>query len=299
MQVIEPKSSGNLPPFELLLPERQTVPIVFSSPHSGRYYPRSFVSSSKLDAHSIRQSEDFIVDKLFQSAVENGAPLLCANYARAFVDVNREAYELDPKMFSGKLPVFANINSLRVAGGLGTVARIVSERRDIYHDKLDVDEVLGRITNIYKPYHEALRELLANTYSGFGYGVLVDCHSMPSAKDYNRADQRPDFIIGDRYGTSAASEIVNISVQILRDMGYLVAVNKPYAGGYITQYYGRPKEGIHAMQIEVNRGLYMDESAMVINDGFDQLSVDLEEFVAQLVLVCGLELEGRFPLAAE
>lgn len=299
MQVIEPKSSGNLPPFELLLPERQTVPIVFSSPHSGRYYPRSFVSSSKLDAHSIRQSEDFIVDKLFQSAVENGAPLLCANYARAFVDVNREAYELDPKMFSGKLPVFANINSLRVAGGLGTVARIVSERRDIYHDKLDVDEVLGRITNIYKPYHEALRELLANTYSGFGYGVLVDCHSMPSAKDHNRADQRPDFIIGDRYGTSAASEIVNISVQILRDMGYLVAVNKPYAGGYITQYYGRPKEGIHAMQIEVNRGLYMDESAMVINDGFDQLSVDLEEFVAQLVLVCGLELEGRFPLAAE
>lgn len=302
MYNIEYSQVGETGAFELSLPDQHRVPFVFSSPHSGRIYPKSFLDASVLDPVSIRKSEDFLIDELFHSVVNNGAPLLHANFARAYLDVNREAFELDPKMFSGKLPTYANTNSLRVAGGLGTVARIVAEHQEIYKGKLEVDEVLKRIDILYKPYHQALRELLTDTFSKFGYCVLIDCHSMPSApssKSYGRRDGRPDFIIGDRFGSSAASEIVNLSTEILRGMGYRVEINRPYAGGYITQYYGRPKEGVHAMQIEINRGLYMDEDAIVANNGFDQLNSNLAEFVRQLVLLCPVELGGQLPLAAE
>jgi len=291
---------GSAPaPFELLKPVRQRFAFVFNSPHSGRYYPQSFIGSSLLDEHSIRQSEDFMVDELFASAVECGAPLICAGFARAYLDVNREAYELDPKMFSGRLPQFANTKSLRVAGGLGTVARIVSETREIYRGLLDVDEVLARVDTIYKPYHEALSNMLARTHAEFGNAVLIDCHSMPSARDRNGRDLRSDIVIGDRYGTSAASEIVHAATQILRDLGYEVAVNKPYAGGYITEHYGRPEDGFHVVQIEINRSLYMDEDAMVISEGFGSLRENLREFVHRLMMAGDVGLENHYGLAAE
>ncbi len=288
-----------MPAFELLRPVQQLHGFVFNSPHSGRCYPTSFLNASDLDMIAIRKSEDFLVEQLFDGVVENGVPLLKANYARAFLDVNREPYELDQKMFSGKLPAFANTRSLRVAGGLGTVARIVSEQREIYHSKLDVDEVLGRINNIYKPYHDALRELLRETHMKFGFAILIDCHSMPSARDHNKHDRRGDFIIGDRFGSSAASEIVDQATQILRDMGYQVAVNKPYAGGFITQHYGRPDGGLHALQIEINRGLYMNEETLQPSDNFENLRDDLLEFSRQLVRIGGTDFEGQFSLAAE
>jgi len=296
---VDAGGEGIVDSYTLLQPQLQTVPLVYNSPHSGRYYPQSFIDSSVLDSHSLRQSEDFAVDQLFASVVDCGAPILCANYARAYLDVNREAYELDPKMFLQRLPDFANTRSLRVAGGLGTVARIVSETQHIYRGKLDVDEVIGRIDSLYKPYHQALRNLLDSTHSDFGCVVLVDCHSMPSARDHNRRNLRPDFVIGDRYGTSAASELVHWAKQILVDMGYDVAVNKPYAGGYITEHYGRPNDGFHTLQIEINRSLYMDEGAMCINDGFDDMCRDLEEFVRRLMAVCDLLAEAQYPLAAE
>ena len=285
--------------FELLRPMQQLHGFVFNSPHSGRCYPTSFLDASHLDMIAIRKSEDFLVEQLFDGVVEEGVPLLQANYARAFIDVNREPYELDPKMFSGKLPAFANTRSLRVAGGLGTVARIVSERREIYNSKLDIDEVLGRINNIYKPYHDALRDLLRETHMKFGFAILVDCHSMPSARDHNNLDRRGDIIIGDRFGSSAATEIVGQATQILRDMGYQVAVNKPYAGGFITQHYGRPDGGLHALQIEINRGLYMNENTLQPSDNFENLRDDLLDFSKRLVRIGGIELEGQFSLAAE
>ncbi|MCF6320235.1 MAG: N-formylglutamate amidohydrolase [Rhizobiaceae bacterium] len=299
LPVIDGAGEGEMEPYSLLQPQLQTVPLVFNSPHSGRYYPQSFIDSSVLDEHSIRQSEDYMVDQLFTSVVDCGAPILCANYARAYLDVNREAYELDPKMFLQRLPDFANTRSLRVAGGLGTVARIVSETQDIYRGKLDVDEVIGRIDRIYKPYHQTLRNLLDTTHAGFGHAVLIDCHSMPSAKDHNRRNLRPDFVIGDRYGSSAGEGLVYWAKQILVDMGYDVAVNKPYAGGYITEHYGRPDDGFHAVQIEINRSLYMNESAMCANDGFDEMRGNMEEFVHRLMAVCDLLRQTQFPLAAE
>ena len=299
LQTLDNTGNFNPAPFELLEPECQLAPFVFNSPHSGSYYPNAFVRSSLLDNHSIRQSEDFMVEALFARVVANGMPLMQANFARAYLDINREPYELDPAMFAGELPSFANTKSIRVAGGLGTIARIVAEHKEIYRDKLDVDEVLSRIEDIYYPYHDALRNLLAKTHARYGHVLLIDCHSMPSPKDGYYHNPRPDFVIGDRYGTSAAAKYVHSTSQILRSLGYQVTINKPYAGGFITEHYGRPDEGLHAIQIEINRGLYMNEKSMTPNHNFNKLCDDLEEFVDRLIMSCFAGRQGRYSLAAE
>lgn len=211
-----------------------------------------------------------------------GAPMLRAHFPRAYLDVNREPYELDPKMYDGRLPSYANIRSIRVAGGLGTVARIVSENHEIYRHRLPVEEALNRIETIYKPYHSTLRRLLAQTHVTFGHAVLVDCHSMPSTVKCQTTDTRPDFILGDRYGTSCNSDLTDFAFEILRSKGYSVSRNKPYAGGFITEHYGRPSSGLHALQIEINRGLYMDEATHEPTAHFGQLFHDLKDFVREL-----------------
>jgi len=272
----------DIPPFEVVDPVSQRLPLVFNSPHSGHCYPEAFLAASRLDEQAIRRSEDMFVDELFASAVEIGAPLLKANFPRAWLDVNREPYELDPKMFDGKLPTFANIRSARVAGGLGTIARIVSEREEIYSAPLDVDEGLARIDEVYKPYHDALHELVATTHAAFGQALLIDCHSMPSAVRSGHDRARRDIVLGDRYGTSCASEITDMAGRILSRLGYSVSRNKPYAGGFITEHYGQPHLGRHTMQIEINRCLYMDECTLQPNAGFDRLKSDLTGFIAEI-----------------
>ncbi|MBH0239444.1 N-formylglutamate amidohydrolase [Methylobrevis albus] len=245
--------------FEIVEPAEPKVPFVFDSPHSGDLYPSSFLASSRLDSSRIRLSEDAFVDRLFAGVVELGAPLVRARFPRAFLDVNREPYELDPKMFSGRLPSYANVRSLRVAGGLGTIARVVSETEEIYAGPIPVEEALQRIETFYRPYHAALRRLLARTHLRFGQAVLIDCHSMPSTCRSAEARGRADIILGDRYGTSCARILIESAASILRDLGFTVSINKPYAGGFITEHYGRPSRGLHALQIEINRALYMDE----------------------------------------
>lgn len=277
------------PPFEVTAPSQQLRPFVFNSPHSGCAYPTAFLSSSRLDHRRIRLSEDCHVDRLFQHAVARGAPLLRAHFPRAFLDVNREPYELDPKMFAGRLPSYANIRSIRVAGGLGTIARVVAEAEEIYGAPIAVEEALGRIETIYKPYHATLRRLLAQTHVSFGGAVLVDCHSMPSNVRGQDPRSRTDFVLGDRYGTSASRALVDHAADVLVDLGYSVAINKPYAGGFITEHYGRPAKGLHAVQVEVNRGLYMDERTFEPNGGFTALAADIARFVDALL---------EFPVAA-
>ncbi|WP_428529570.1 N-formylglutamate amidohydrolase [Roseibium sp.] len=266
----------------MLSPADQRLPFVFNSPHSGRQYPESFLAASRLDARSIRRSEDAYVDELFSHVVPLGAPMLRAHFPRAYLDVNREPYELDPKMYDGRLPSYANIRSIRVAGGLGTVARIVSENHEIYRHRLPVEEALNRIETIYKPYHSTLRRLLAQTHVTFGHAVLIDCHSMPSTVKCQTTDTRPDFILGDRYGTSCNSDLTDFAFETLRSKGYSVSRNKPYAGGFITEHYGRPSSGLHALQIEINRGLYMDEATHEPTAHFGQLFHDLKDFVREL-----------------
>ncbi|MGB7431898.1 MAG: N-formylglutamate amidohydrolase [Ahrensia sp.] len=269
--------------FEIRMPVHQHAPFVFNSPHSGRYYPERFVRMSRLDGDAIRRSEDFFVDELFASAVDHGAPLMVANFPRAYLDVNREPYELDPKMFSQNLPPYANFRSMRVAGGLGTVPRVVAEGQAIYPGKLSLSEAMLRIDGIYKPYHTQLRGMLARTHRNFGYAVLIDCHSMPSTIRLGSEGLRPDFILGDRFGTSASHALTQATHAALSDLGYLVTSNKPYAGGFITEHYGRPAKGLHALQIEINRGLYFDEKRLRKKPGFDALVDDLSSVIARLV----------------
>lgn len=247
------------PAFEILGLEAATGPFLFNSPHSGRIYPRSFVMQTRLDFATLRRSEDSFVDELFEDVVNAGAPFMRALFPRSFLDLNREPYELDPRMFEGRLPPYANTRSVRVSGGLGTIARVVGEAQEIYPRRLTVAEGLERIEAFYKPYHQALRRLIATTQRRWGVAVLVDCHSMPSSSARD-ASMRADVVIGDRYGTSCSEVVTEALEQELSAAGYRVLRNKPYAGGYITEHYGNPAAGLHAVQIEVNRALYMEEA---------------------------------------
>jgi N-formylglutamate amidohydrolase len=289
---------GVIPPFTVQAPADQRVPFVFNSPHSGRIYPQRFLEMSKLDRVSIRRSEDCYVDELFAGVVALGAPLLAANFPRAWLDANREPWELDPRMFNEPLPGHANTRSARVAGGLGTIPRLVGEGQDIYLAKLPLSEAVGRIESVYKPYHEQLKSLLMQTHARFGFGVLIDCHSMPGSVRAADASTKPDFIVGDRFGVACSPSLSHAAISILSDMGYTVAHNKPYAGGFITEHYGRPAKGLHAIQIEVNRGIYMNEKTLERTAGFDALQRDLTRFCADIMSVPDFELHG-LPLAAE
>ncbi len=292
-------NAGDPEHFEVREPARQTIPFVYNSPHSGRCYPESFLADSNLDSMSIRRSADHYVDDLFADAPELGAPLLAAHFPRAYLDVNREPFELDPRMFDGPLPPYANIGSMRVAGGLGTIPRIVAENMDIYRRKLSVAEGLSRIEAIYKPYHACLRRLIAATHARFGICVLIDCHSMPGNIRLSGSNVKPDFIIGDRYGTSASAEISRAALSFLSEMGFAAVRNKPYAGGFITEHYGRPVRGLHALQIEINRGLYVDEGTLSKRPEFDAIAAALSLFMRQMADFVADFSAGDTALAAE
>jgi N-formylglutamate amidohydrolase len=297
----EPVEPELATPFEILDPARLETPVVLSSPHSGCIYPARFLGLARLDAQALRKSEDAFVDELFAPANALGAPLLRAHFPRAYLDANREPYELDPRMFDGKLPSFANTRSLRVAGGLGTVARVVGESQDIYARRLPVDEALRRIEGLYKPFHGALRGLMQRAAGQFGMAVLIDCHSMPSWTSASAKQERvgADVILGDRYGTSCHPAFVDVVEQHLRMLGYHVQRNKPYAGGFITEHYGSPGAGFHALQIEINRALYMDEQTLQKKPAFAQVSTDLRDVVESLMRTAA-DLGGLpLPLAAE
>ena len=286
------------PPFVCAEPDRQRFPFVFNAPHAGAVYPASFLSGSQLSPVALRRSEDAFVDRLFADVVRLGAPLISARFPRAYLDVNREPYELDPRMFEGRLPPYANTRSMRVAGGLGTIPRIVADGHDIYRGRLPVTEALRRIELLYKPYHRVLLTRLARTVELFGHVVLIDCHSMPSTS-LNREDLvRADIVLGDRYGTSCGGLLTDLVDSALRHRGYVVVRNKPYAGGFITEHYGAPALGRHSLQIEVNRALYMDERTLEPSKGFSRLTEDLTDCFADVMMEVGGDLVPR-RIAAE
>jgi N-formylglutamate deformylase len=280
------ESSDELdPPFDVLEPDVWRGPLVFNSPHSGFVYPDSFLAVTRLDVSTLRRSEDTFVDELFGGVVARGFPLMRAFFPRCFVDVNREPYELDPRMFDGRLPSYANTRSMRVAGGLGTIARVVGDAQEIYDRRISVDDALWRIETLYKPYHRALRRLLARTHREFGSAVLVDCHSMPSSAGPRDERPRADVVLGDRYGTSCFPIVAETLESTLRGLGYVVGRNKPYAGGFITEHYGNPATGLHVVQLEINRALYMDERRQIRGPGFDKVAADLAVAVDRLAAI--------------
>jgi N-formylglutamate amidohydrolase len=270
-------------PFDILAPAQWTAPAVFNSPHSGATYPASFLSQTRLDARTLRKSEDCYIDELFTAAVELGAPLLKANFPRAYLDVNREPYELDPRMFSGELPAFVNTSSVRVAAGLGTIPRLVSEGDEIYRAPLAPAEAWRRIDSLYRPYHRALSQLMDEAHRGFGHVLLVDCHSMPSSASSGGPGRGVDVVLGDRHGASCAEEIVSLAEDLFEGQGLRVARNKPYAGGFIAHNYGAPRGGKHVLQIEINRALYMDERSFEKLRGFESLARSLRAVLARFL----------------
>jgi N-formylglutamate deformylase len=290
-----------LQPLILTMPKVQRAPIVLTSPHSGRHYPAAFLAASRLDAMAIRRSEDSFVDDIFASGPEMGVPLLAAAFPRAYCDVNREAWELDPAMFHDSLPDFVNAASPRVLAGLGTIARIVGTGEPIYRQKMMFAEAQARIAACWEPYHAALQELIDLTVRKFGMCLVIDCHSMPSAPG-QRSQRMPDVVLGDVHGTSCSLQITGFIETKLTRLGLRVRRNDPYAGGYITRHYGRPRHNVHVLQIEMLRSLYMDEAHFEKSARFDEMSAVMARLLAALVDVARVLLPAPdmgLPAAAE
>lgn len=271
--------------FEIHAPHVPALPFVYNSPHSGRHYPADLMALTHLDALEIRGSEDCFVDLLFGAAPALGASMVQAVYPRAYVDTNREPYELDPDMYVDPLPAFAIRHSSRISAGLGTIPKVVAPTRNIYQQKLRFAEAQERIERVYQPYHKALGDLVDQVAEDFGGVILIDCHSMPSPERPKRlsgAMADADIILGDRYGRSCAPELSDIAERLFRDMGYAVRRNEPYAGGYNVMHYGNPAGGRHALQIEICRSLYVNEATLEPNANFDILARDIQSWMSGL-----------------
>ena len=282
-------------PFALIRPAEWTAPIVFASPHSGDHYPAAFRAAARLDPVSLRRSEDAFIDEIYASAPSHGAPLLKALFPRAYVDPNREPWELDPAMFEAPLPDYVNTESPRVKGGLGTVAKVVTNGEQIYRGPLDFDEVRWRIETYYVPYHAMLTKLVDEALERFGACVLIDCHSMPSIggpMDRDPGFHRVDMVLGDCHGASCDPVVIGMVQNALEAKAFKVTRNSPYAGGFCTHHWGRPAQGIHAVQIEINRELYMNEARIERGAGFADLAAKMDDVIAAITAIDPAGLKG-------
>lgn len=281
-------------PFQISRPSVQTLPFVFASGHSGRNYPDRLIAESRLDALMLRRSEDAFVDELFAGVAGLGAPMIAARFPRAFLDVNRAASELDPAMFDGTLGIRVDAANARVNAGLGVIPRVVRDGAEIYAGKLSTAEAIDRIARLHEPYHAALARLIDETLHRFGVAILIDCHSMPSAGSV------PDIVLGDRFGASASAQVTRLAESSFERLGFSVARNTPYAGGYTTHLYGRRDDGVHALQIEINRALYLNEHSIAPGADFELVQSRLGQALQSLMAidVGGLRRDST-PLAAE
>lgn len=271
--------------YALEMPAKRSSCVVFSSPHSGRNYTQPFLERSILNRDVIRSSEDAFVDQLFASAPDHGAPLIAAQMPRAFLDLNRSADELDPALIMGAR---RSGHNPRVASGLGVIPRVVANGRAIYSGKLTMDEARLRIDTYWRPYHARLKSLLAESIGSFGQAILVDCHSMPHeavALAGTAHGRRPEIVLGDRFGASASGVIVDQIEAAFVSAGLTVVRNTPFAGAYVTQTYGRPARNQHAIQIEIDRALYMDESTIEPNADFDSFRAVLARVIADIARI--------------
>jgi len=283
------------PPYTVTLPPTRTTSVVFASPHSGRDYSRTFLRRSILDAQTIRTSEDAFIDQLFAAAPDLGAPLLAANAPRAFLDLNRGAEELDPALIKG---IAKSGRNPRVTSGLGVIPRVVANGREIYRGKMPLGEAQTRLREFWFPYHRKLQALLDESMGLFGQAILIDCHSMPhEAIDFlcKGKSKKPEIVLGDRFGAAAGEDVMDRIEAAFSGAGFQVARNKPFAGAYTAQHYGRPARGQHVVQVEIDRALYMDERAITPNGNFQALHNTLTQIMAELADIGRPEL----PLAAE
>ncbi len=272
--------------FSLVAQDPPPTPLVFASPHSGRHYPSEMLDAAAVGSDVLRRSEDAYVDDLIAPTADAGAALILARYGRAWMDLNRAPWELDPTMFSDALPDFAQGRTARVAAGLGAIARTAGEGQAIYARKLTFAEAQARVASTHVPYHDALDRLLARARSAHGMAVLIDWHSMPEAAAKTALTPRHgkgcDMVLGDRFGASCTRKLTDLVETELEGMGYRVARNAPYAGGYTTEHYGRPASRTHALQIEISRALYLDEETLAPTDGLAKLTADIGKLTTVL-----------------
>lgn len=283
------------PPYKLTMPDAVTTPVIVASPHSGRYYPWSFMRRSVLDDRSVRTSEDAFMDRLIDMAPDFGAPLLAAEYPRAYIDLNRAADELDPAVIEG---VRYPSQNPRISSGLGVIPRVVANGRAIYHGKITRAEAEGRIDAIWKPYHACLSGLVRTAEARFGEAILLDFHSMPhEALDsvVRPGGRRPQVVLGDRFGAAASSHVIEALEAAFAAFGLTVSRNAPFAGAYVAQAYGRPQQGHHAVQIEIDRSLYMNERLIRPSSEFEAVREMITGVLAQFIGATGTQM----PLAAE
>jgi len=284
-----PVPTRETPAFRLWRPAdgAPATPLVFASPHSGAVYPEAMMSAAALDEATLRRSEDALVDDLVSAAPGLGARLIAAGYGRAYVDLNRDPNELDPAMFEGEAPEHVQGRTARVAAGLGAIAKLAGEGQKIYARKLTWDEARSRIEGAHRPYHDALGRLLGEAHAAHGMAILIDWHSMPAAAARGVVTPRHgkgcDIVLGDRFGAACSPVLTRLVETRLEGLGYRVVRNAPYAGGYTTEFYGRPGRKTHALQIEIDRSLYMDEATREPTEGFARLKADIEQVIAALV----------------
>ncbi len=271
--------------YHLTRPTERTTSVVFASPHSGRHYPEAFLRRAVLNASQIRSSEDAYVDQLFAAVPEHGAPLLTACAPRAYLDLNRGPDELDSALIEG---VRRSAHNPRIASGLGVIPRVVANGRQIYRGKLSLTEAHHRIAQYWRPYHDQLQTLLDESNNAFGEAILIDCHSMPHEALENVGSPgaaRPDVVLGDRFGATAAGSIVEQVEAAFASAGLRVARNMPFAGAFITQHYGRPSRGQHAIQVEIDRALYMNEKSLELSSDFDAFKIVLSGVIAEIAQI--------------
>ncbi|RMA42540.1 N-formylglutamate amidohydrolase [Rhodophyticola porphyridii] len=281
--------------YRLDMPDHRSTPVIVASPHSGRHYPWSFTRRTVLDERAIRSSEDAFMDMLVADAPRLGAPLLAAEFPRAYVDLNRNADELDPGVVAGVKRASQNP---RISSGLGVIPRVVANGRVIYRGKLSLDEAEARISQVWRPYHRQLEELVSGAQVMFGRSILLDFHSMPhEALDaISRPGQRrPEVVLGDRFGASCNSAVVEQIEAAFEEAGLVVSRNAPFAGAFVTQHYGRPSRGRHAVQIEIDRSLYMNERLIRPNGNFQNVKALITEVLDRVIG----PRAGQVPLAAE
>jgi N-formylglutamate amidohydrolase len=264
--------------------------LVFAFPHSGRTYPQAFVEASRLEARGLRVTEDAFVDDLigFDGGLSEapGVWAIRANYARAFVDVNRHPLELDPRLISGTLPKGSLSQTQKVKNGFGVIPRCLTPDAEIYKASISVAEASRRIDVLHRPYHEQLQALLFEARHDMGVKrvALLDWHSMPSSalKTLNALGRGADIVLGDLYGESCSPRLLGAVKAGFEREGFKVALNMPFAGGYTTQHYGAPAKGIEALQIEINRSLYMNERTIEPNEAFEAVKARLRRCVRHL-----------------
>lgn len=264
------------PPITVSRPDRCLTPAIFCSPHSGHHYPADFISRSDQPLLNLRKNEDAFIDHLFAPAPKYGAPLLTARFPRCFLDVNRAEDELPQKW----LPR-GETATVRAESGLGIIPTVLGEHQPIYKRPLRPSVIKARIETLYRPYHDALRSLIMEARAQFGHALLIDCHSMPGFAISGA--RRADIILGDRYGTSCHPDTITRLEALFTNRNYSVARNYPYAGSYVTSHYGQPHEGVEALQIEINRDLYLNPVTLKPKRSYERLEADLEAIIQSVI----------------